>query len=107
MARTAREPNDSAAHSADTEQLRAKLEKARIDFINADLDAANTFIELAGFEFRSGDSEHGSRLVGHAERAAQVIKGLIEQLPDGQVPPLRSRLQALNQAIDAVKVDAS
>jgi hypothetical protein len=52
---------------------------------------------------QSGEREHGSQLLQHAVRAAQVIQGQIEQLPRGETPAQRSKLQALNQAIDEVK----
>lgn len=89
--------------AADGEQLRAKAQKLGIEFANADLDAAHTFLDLARLDFQSGESEHASRLLKNAEHAAEVVESIIKRFPENALPELQRRLEALNKAIGQVK----
>lgn len=85
------------------EQLRAKAQKLGMEFANTDLDAANTFLDLARLDFESGEYEHASRLLKNAEHAAEVVETIVQRFPEGSVPELKRKLEALKQAIHEVK----
>ncbi len=107
MRQGARKRKHVNEHAAVTERLRAKSDQLRIEFAAADLDAATTFINLARLDFRSGECEHAARLLKNAERASEVVEGLLKKVPDHAALALRSKLEALNQAINQVKTQAS
>jgi hypothetical protein len=98
-----RKPKQLRGQAVEAEELRARSEEVRIDFADVDLDTAKTFLELARMDFASGESEHASRLLQNAERAAEVVRSVMNQLPERVNPAMRSRLEALNKAIRETK----
>lgn len=106
MGSAQRKPKLFEEQASDSERLRAKSRKLLIDFAATDLDIAHTFIELARSAFQAGETEHASRLLGKAERAAEVVGGLIGRVSKNAAVALQSRLDALNQAIHEMKGQA-
>jgi hypothetical protein len=103
MRQTLPKPKSLHEHAAETGRLRAEFERARIDFVDADLEAAKTFLDLARLDFSTGETEHASRLLQSAERATEVVKGMMEQFPEGALPARQNKLEALNKAISEFK----
>jgi hypothetical protein len=93
--------------AAEGEQLRARTRQLGIQFATVDLEAARTFLDLAEFDFKNGEQEHATRLLRGAERASEVITGLMERHPERALPELLRKLEELNQAISEVKARAS
>jgi hypothetical protein len=91
---------------AQSEQLRAEAVGLRIEFIETDLQVAMTFLSLARQDFQTGETEHGAKLLGHVERAREIIQQTLKKLPPDAMPPIRTKLTALHRMTDEIRKEA-
>lgn len=80
-------------------RLKAKSDKLRFQLVCTDLDAATNFLNLARLDFQYGETEHASELLQKAQRAADVITKLADELPEPERAEVRPRIEALVSAI--------
>lgn len=98
--------NEASSHKIQAEKtnrLRQESERLRIEFANADLDIAMTFVQLARMDFETGESENAVRLLSRAERAADQIAGMLDPVTGDAAEVIRARLGTLISAIGEVK----
>lgn len=96
----------SSRQVAKGKQLKGDAERLRIQFIDADLNMAMTFVQLASHNFKTGEPENGIRLIFQAQHAADKVAELLEKVSDDA--PLRARLETLRTSIaEAKKIGAS
>jgi hypothetical protein len=58
-------------------ELRAELAAAQRKFLETDLAIAATFAEMATRHCKEGDSQHGDRCIGQAEKAIKTVRHFI------------------------------
>lgn len=59
----------------------------RFELASVDIESATNFVNLARFEFESGDAEHGTLLLQKAQRA--------NELPESERAEIQAKLSAL------------
>jgi hypothetical protein len=67
--------------------------------VRVDLEIAATFVSLARFDLKKGETDHAARLLVLAHRAAEVISGMLQNVATADATPLRARLRLLEDSI--------
>ena len=78
----------------------------RIDFLNSDLDLANTFVKLAITELSLKDREHCAALLQKARVALETVRRLAAMrppLPADETAQLAKRCDELESSIQSVR----
>ena len=81
------------------DELHTEAERLRVDFLNADLDIAFTFLKLARRELEYGDCHHFDDLMKRTCQAIDTVERLMTKLPAGQAGAVQKRLKGLRSAL--------
>lgn len=92
-----------AAQQTEADRLKARAQELRIQFANADLDMAMTFLRLARTALETGGPEHATELLAKAQRAADTVAEIVQKLPHGSADDLWNKLATLVAAIAKAK----
>ena len=80
-------------------KLSEELLQLHVEFADADIDIALTFLSLARFDFETREYEHAARLLMNARRASETVTGMLTRLPGEHANRIRARLVKLQAAI--------
>lgn len=86
-----------------TRQLLARAEELRIEFAEADLAIAMTFVRLARSHLQASERERAARLLRDAQHAADTVGKILRKLPDEIANGMSGKLSALVNAIDETR----
>ena len=82
------------------EQLRQEADRVGEKFIEADMEAAMTFLQLAKTEFETGNHERGGEVLAKAGRAYEAVAGFLPKIEDSdRKQQLQRKCHALREAI--------
>jgi hypothetical protein len=93
------------------ENLSAKLDKSRLNFLKTEFDLCSTFLNLAATRLETGNAEAAGMAIANAEKAYQVLRRYlsdpkhISHLSADQLQDYRTELQRLRARLDAFSKD--
>lgn len=79
----------------------------RINFLNTELDLANSFVELAKTELKLSDRQHSQALLQKAQVALDTVKRLMADAPkmaSDEVERIARRCDELESSIQSVPI---
>ena len=79
----------------------------RINFLNTELDLANSFVELAKTELKLNDRQHSQALLQKAQVALDTVKRLMADAPkmaSDEVERIARRCDELESSIQSVSI---
>ena len=97
------QPESRKEYSAAWNQLRAEAERLRIQFVDADLGIAMTFLRIASTACHNGETDEANRLIARAEHASHKVAEFLDRISEGPAGPLREKLATLDAAIAEAK----
>jgi hypothetical protein len=87
----------------DIEELRAQSQRCLIDFLDAEVQLASTFVEAAAMERNQGHSDHARRTKEQARKAATAIRHFIDRVQNQEIrDAIARRCDELDQAVAAL-----
>jgi hypothetical protein len=81
------------------QRLKAQSERLRSEFIRLDLNAARILLNLATFDLKQGETEHGNRLLTLAHQATDTVAKLAAKLGADKAPAVLEQVEMLRSGI--------
>lgn len=99
MAHPARAAQQGHEYEGAVDALHNEAERLRYDLLTADIGMAHSFLNLARYEFETGDPEHGRGLIEKSRTAVRFVQRLMDRLPADRAAEIREKLDELKSAL--------
>jgi hypothetical protein len=102
-----RKPAAPTSNRKNADELYAEAERLGVDFLNADLDVAFTFVSLARHELKAGECHHFNDLMERSHRVIDTVESLMVRLPASKAGSIQKRLARLKADVRETETAAS